>query len=252
MIVVIPCFNEAERLDKQAVQRLAEDPPTRILFVDDGSTDRTLELLTSLKNRFGESKVMIHRQPTNRGKGEAVRVGMRRALLGGAEITGYLDADFATPPEEMLRLRDTIESRRADVVLGSRVALLGREVQRRISRHLLGRVYATTASIVLNLRVYDTQCGAKLFRRSPALEHAVSVPFRSRWSFDVEMLGRLMAGGPGVVGTQPDQIIEVPLNTWREKRGSKLSRGAAVKAGLDLFSLAAEVGRRGSAGFYPG
>ena len=85
-------------------------------------------------------------------------------------MLGYFDADLATPPGELLRMLDLLE-RRPDLsfVLASRVALLGRRITRRARRHYLGRVFATFASIFLQIPVYDTQCGAKVFRASPAI-----------------------------------------------------------------------------------
>ena len=106
--------------------------------------------------------------PVNVGKAEAVRTGLLRCLADGAEITGYFDADLATPPEEMIRLVRTLQEREATVALAARVALLGTRIERSHLRHYLGRVFATIASLILRIRVYDTQCGAKAFRTVPA------------------------------------------------------------------------------------
>ena len=134
----------------------------------------------------------------------------------------------------------------ADVALGSRIARLGAHIERKPSRHYVGRVFATAASWVLDLAVYDTQCGAKLFRHTDALDAALARPFRSRWSFDVELLGRLLARGLSV-----DRIVEVPLAKWVDVAGSKLSFAGATKAGLELLALGARVRRRGPEGFFP-
>ena len=83
-----------------------------------------------------------------------------------------------------------------DVILASRVSLLGRRIVRSTRRHYLGRIFATLASRILRVAVYDTQCGAKLFRCAPALAAALRDPFLSRWVFDVELLGRLLTGAP--------------------------------------------------------
>jgi hypothetical protein len=166
-------------------------------------------------------------------------------------VVGYLDADFATPPAEMRHLADEFERTDAKVALGSRVARLGASIDRKPLRHYFGRVYATTAALVLGLMVYDTQCGAKLFRDTPALRHALGAPFSSRWSFDVELLGRLLAGGDGAAPIPPSALVEVPLGTWVDVEGSKLSGRGALRAGLDLLALGARVRRRGKRGFFP-
>lgn len=252
MIVVVPCYNEAERLDEAQVRQLLEDARVSVLFVDDGSRDATAEVLRGIRARAPEGRVQVEILPENRGKAEAVRRGLSLALARGDEVVGYVDADFATPPREILRLADELEATGAQVALGSRVARLGAAIDRKPARHYLGRAFATTASIVLGLMVYDTQCGAKLFRDGPALRHALSVPFSSRWSFDVELLGRLLAGADGVEPVRPAQMIEVPLTTWVDVEGSKLGGKAALRAGLDLLALGARVRRRGKRGFFPG
>lgn len=247
VIVVIPCFNEAARMDEAEVRVLLEPDDTTVLFVDDGSTDATATVLDEICQRMPKGRAKLTVLPRNGGKAEAVRQGLSQALFElGGEIVGYLDADFSTPASEMHHLRAELERTGADVALGSRVARLGSRIERTPSRHYLGRVYATVASVVLDLAVYDTQCGAKLFRDTPALREAVSSPFRSRWSFDVELLGRLMSRGLG-----PDRMIEVPLRTWVDVPGSKLKLGGAVKAGLDLLALGARVKREGPEGFFP-
>jgi hypothetical protein len=164
---------------------------------------------------------------------------------------GYADADFATPPEEVLHLYEELEASGADVALGARIARLGARIERRPSRHYLGRVFATGASVILGLAVYDTQCGAKLFRDTPALRRALEAPFSSRWAFDVELIGRLVAGSEAAPPITPERMIEVPLRAWADVPGSKLSMRGALEAGVDLMALGARIARRGARGFYP-
>lgn len=250
MIVVIPCFNEAERLSEAHVLALAGDPDTEVLLVDDGSSDGTAALLERISEKAPE-RVRFLVLPENRGKAEAVRAGMLAALERGATVVGYADADFATPPEELHHLKSELDRSGALVALGARIARLGASIDRRASRHYLGRVFATGASLILGLAVYDTQCGAKLFRDTPALRRALSEPFSSRWAFDVELIGRLCAGAPDAPPIAPASFIEVPLRTWVDVRGSKMTARGAVKAGLDLMALGARVARRGPRGFFP-
>ncbi|MCB9727025.1 MAG: glycosyltransferase [Deltaproteobacteria bacterium] len=233
--IVIPCYNEAERLREAEVRALAADPRVSVLLVDDGSTDGTQDLLRRLAAGSGD-RVQWMAMAQNGGKAEAVRHGMLRALAGGAEVTGYLDADFATPASEMLRLLDALMRAGAQVAMGARIARLGADIQRSPGRHYLGRVFATAASMVLGLRVYDTQCGAKLFRAGEPLRQALSTPFSSRWIFDVELLGRLVNGAEGASLTAAD-FLEVPLATWHDVAGSKLRPGGMASAGVELLRL---------------
>ena len=128
----------------------------------------------------------------NQGKAEAVRQGMLAALGRRCDILGYVDADLATPPDELVRLVHIARDGKHDILMGSRVQLLGRAIKRNNTRHYIGRIFATCASLSLGLPVYDTQCGAKLFRPTEALAAALALPFTSRWAFDVELLGRLV------------------------------------------------------------
>src|SRR5438477_613453 len=166
---------------------------------------------------------------------EAVRRGLREALEGGATTIGYVDADLSTPVPEVLRLLAEMERRHAVVVMGARVALLGTAIARRAHRHYLGRLFATAASLVLGVRVYDTQCGAKFFRDTPAVRHALATPFASRWAFDVELIGRLLQGDPPL---RPADFVEIPLQRWTDVSGSKIGPLQMVRTAWDLAVIA--------------
>jgi glycosyltransferase involved in cell wall biosynthesis len=237
-IVIIPCFNEEHRLDEAKVEELIAAPDVNLVLVDDGSTDATPALLDKLESRHAGQIEVLHLLE-NVGKSEAVREGLLHAYNSGAPVIGYLDADFATPPHEYLRL--LAELRREpeiQALLGARVALLGRRIVRSRVRHYLGRVFATVSSLVLGLRVYDTQCGAKVFRSSPELAASLDRPFRSRWVFDVELLARLaqeMRRSGRALGERT--FVEVPLREWRDVSGSKLGITMAMRAFVDLLYL---------------
>ena len=242
-VAVIPCFDEALRLDLTALRTLAQSVP--LLCVDDGSTDGTLEILRRLGDEVPAIEVLA--LPENVGKAEAVRQGLLTAIGSGAELVAYYDADLSTPPEELARLVETLTARDdLHVVMAARVALLGRHIERRARRHYLGRVFATFASLSLDLPVYDTQCGAKVFRVTPSLHSALGRPFRSRWSFDVELLSRLLFPEGPVEPTPLEAVIEVPLRSWKDVSGSKLGPYDMVKAALDLGRVARETRRRPS------
>lgn len=237
LCLVVPCFNESRRLRREEIEELASVPGVSLVLVDDGSTDATLEMLRSIEAASPSVAVLalVH----NAGKGEAVRAGLVHARRSDAAWVGYLDADLATPGAEILRLFSIASNDPAlHVVIGSRVALLGREIRRSPFRHYTGRVFATLASIVLRLPVYDTQCGAKLLRTSPTLDQALARPFRSRWAFDVELLGRL-----GRAGVTPSALWEEPLSRWVDVAGSRRSVMSSVRSTLDLVRIARDLSR---------
>jgi dolichyl-phosphate beta-glucosyltransferase len=235
--LVVPCYNEAARLDVAAFAALAGARSSlRLVFVDDGSSDRTAAVLEQLR-AVARGDIRIVRHERNAGKAEAVRRGLLAAAESGAEVVGFADADLATPPEELLRMMRDMDARPVPVLLAARVRLLGSRVERHAARHYLGRLFATVASLVLGIPVYDTQCGAKLFLASPALDAALARPFRSRWIFDVELLDRLLRGAPGVAPLASEQMRELPLATWRDVPGSTLRPRAMLRAGLQLLAL---------------
>lgn len=244
--IVVPCYNEERRLQPEEFLAFAREGRAELLLVNDGSKDGTERVLRELVDAY-PSSVSALSLDKNRGKAEAVRRGLLEAITRGAEVVGYLDADLSTPFPEVTFLLDEAERTGAPVVLGARVALLGRTIDRKLWRHLVGRVFATFASQILALRVYDTQCGAKLFKVSPALEAALSEPFLSRWAFDVELLGRLMTGTPEVAPLLVSDFVEVPLREWRDVGGSKLSFPQMTKVLGDLARIAGDVQRRRAA-----
>jgi dolichyl-phosphate beta-glucosyltransferase len=230
--VVIPCFNEQERLNVAQFEALAGSQSIAIVFVDDGSTDETARILEALAARHPKH-VSVVQLRVNVGKGEAVRAGMLHALEGETDVVGYLDADLAAPIGEYVALSDMLLERGLDAVIGARVELLGWDVRRSRLRHYLGRVFATAASLVLQLPVYDTQCGAKVFRATPQLHAALVQPFDTRWVFDVELLARLTALDEGIRG----RIAEMPLREWADVGGSQLRLEESLGAFVDLMRI---------------
>jgi dolichyl-phosphate beta-glucosyltransferase len=242
-VIVVPCYNEARRLDGERFLALSRAPGLRLLFVDDGSTDETGAIVNALAAR-SEGRIELLTLTRNAGKGEAVRRGLEHAARHDVALVGFADSDLATPPDELLRLVARARETGAAVVMASRVALAGTDIERKASRHYLGRAFATLASLVLRARFYDTQCGAKLFKSSDLLRAAIAEPFHSRWIFDVELLGRLLTGAGGHPGLATTDFLEVPLRRWADVAGSKLTASSWVRAGVDLAVIAAELERR--------
>jgi len=234
--LVIPCYNEAGRLDEEQLVSLTQQ--MRVLLVDDGSTDSTYSLLTQLQDK-SNGLIEVLQLQSNLGKGEAVRLGMLSALSKGATEVGYADADFATPANDLVWLHAALLSdEQLMCVLGSRWARLGAVVERSNARHYLGRVFATLASMMLKLGVYDTQCGAKWFRGSSLLVASLQSGFISRWAFDVELIGRLYNGVGGEYGYEAGAFKELALTTWVDKPGSKIRFFDKLKVLIELVQIA--------------
>jgi glycosyltransferase involved in cell wall biosynthesis len=223
-IVVIPCYNEATRLQVATFKAFScMWPAVRFLFVDDGSTDRTWRVLEGLRQDDPQHFAICH-LAENRGKAEAVRQGILRAFEASPAYVGYWDADLATPLDTLVAFCELLNARPdLEMVCGARVQLLGRVIERRALRHYLGRVFATAASLTLGLRIYDTQCGAKLFRASPAMQALFQAPFASRWLVDVELLARLIQTRRRTALPPAEEVIyEFPLPEWHDVAGSKV------------------------------
>jgi glycosyltransferase involved in cell wall biosynthesis len=220
-VIVVPCFNESRRLPVADFRQFLDRPGADLLFVDDGSTDKTVDVLRGIcAGREGRATLLECGR--NGGKAEAVRRGMRAAIGGGAAYAGYWDADLATPLDDIAEFLRVLKTRpEIDMVIGSRVKLLGRRVERHAMRHYLGRVFATAASVVLRMAVYDTQCGAKIFRAVPATTGLFDEPFCSRWVFDVELFARYIRN-LGSSSAAAARIYEFPLMVWRDVAGSKV------------------------------
>jgi glycosyltransferase involved in cell wall biosynthesis len=237
-VVVVPCYNEARRLPVSKFEAfLGAASDVSFVFVDDGSDDGTRELLRELE-RGSDGRVAIVELPANLGKAEAVRAGVLRAFEGQPAYVGFWDADLATPLPAILEFRSLLDARRnLEMVFGARVVLLGRRIERRAIRHYLGRVAATAISLILGLRVYDTQCGAKLFRATPSVRGLFEEPFASRWLFDVEILARFIHSLRGDRGAARDAIYEYPLTEWMDVAGSSLTPADYGRAAVDLLRI---------------
>ena len=236
LALVVPCYNEAARLDPGAFVRFTTTHPrVRLVLVDDGSDDGTLEVLELIRAAAPDA-VTTHRLVGRRGKAEAVRTGIVAATAENPAFVGFFDADLATPLRAVddflavLRARPEVE-----FVLGSRVLILGRDVKRKAWRHYLGRVFATAVSHALDLPVYDTQCGAKMLRVNAATGTLFAAPFRSRWIFDVELIARYLRlpVAPGEPSRR-DRLYELVLMSWHDKPGTKLRWYDFVRAIVEV------------------
>lgn len=239
LTLVVPCYREADRLaPARFLEFLGTSAGTQLLFVDDGSPDDTPRVLRDLAARRPD-RIEVMTLPRNVGKGEAVRGGMLHAMKSSPDLVGFWDADLATPLELVEEFRAVLEARpHVGWILGSRWRGLGRDIQRNASRHYLSRVFATVVSAMLGLPVYDTQCGAKIFRADDLLARVLSEPFVSRWVFDVEMLARLLKAHRAGVAPSPTELAyELPLSRWHHDGHSHVRPADFARAAVDLWRI---------------
>jgi len=223
--VVVPCYNEEARLPvslARVASFLEEHGGSfELILVDDGSDDRTLEIIREAERRLPYVRVL---SLPHRGKGAALAQGVRRSR---GRLVLLSDADFSTPIEELTRLEEAI-AEGADVAIGSRAAPGAREVDQPLHRRLMGKTFNLLVQALLLPGIWDTQCGFKLFR-GPVARQLFDQLHTTGFAFDVEVLYLARRSG--------HRVREVPVR-WINSPSSRVSplRDARNMA-LDLLRI---------------
>ena len=214
IIIIIPCFNEAQRLQLEPfLAFVAKYPEVELCFINDGSTDTTMDVLKQLEDE--SNSITTINLSKNKGKGEAIRQGILSALPTNVNYIGYLDADLSTSLDEFYNLYKIMLTHNAQIALASRIKKADTNIERSFTRHIAGRMIATIIDQKLKLGCYDTQCGAKIFS-AEILKQVVDEPFLTRWFFDIELFMRIKK----IAGRL--NAMEVPLTAWHHVKNSKL------------------------------
>jgi glycosyltransferase involved in cell wall biosynthesis len=206
--IVIPAYNEAGRIlsSLEAIQDYVRGKNFTVetILVDDGSTDGTVEIAS------GHAGIRVLRNEGNRGKGYSVRHGVLEAR---GELILFTDADLSAPIEEADKLLAAMESSHADAVVGSRALqreLIG--IHQSPFREWGGRFFNLLVRIFTGLRIQDTQCGFKLFRRETT-RRAFELQRVDRFGFDPEILFLIQRMG--------GKVVEVPVR-WNHSAATKV------------------------------
>lgn len=231
--LVIPAFNEEERLPallevlgESATAAIANAGMTlaEVLIVDDGSTDRSREILQGAAPRTPRLKPVLDYE-RNRGKGAAFATGVERAE---GEYVLLADVDLSTPLEELPKLTEAIGAG-ADIAIGSR-AVAGAVVERGPRhRKVLGGAFNGAVRLLTGLRLRDTQNGFKLFPAAAA-KRLLAEQTCPGFAFDVELLMRADRAGL--------RIAEVPVLYMHDSRSSVRVGSASVEMLKDVGRLA--------------
>ena len=234
LIIVVPSYNESKSLRKKKfISFLKKREEVAICFVNDGSTDNTLETLKELENKL-EDQIVVFDCVENQGKAGATKMGVNYCIEHfNFDKIAYLDADLATPLKECYRISKKLDGK-LTFVFGSRIKKLGSRIERSSFRFFTGRVIATFISNILKLGVYDTQCGIKVFTKELSIE-VFNKPFLSKWLFDVEIFFRIIQLYTREVAIT--KMKEIPLRKWVDKGDSKVKMSYFFKLWLDLLKI---------------
>lgn len=234
LLMVVPCFNEESRFDPNYFQELCSIGGTFWFFVDDGSTDATSDILTKFCIKKNAKLLNL---PKNVGKSEAIRRGLLKALseYPNSLWCGFIDSDGAFDSKETEDIFLGLKNSRHDshqAFFSSRVKLSGRKIHRKIHRHLIGRFIATVFGFIWKDIPYDTQSGFKIFRNDSYFRESISVPFVTRWFFDMEIILRITSKQ-----NRAPIIWEEPLNSWTDISGSKISAREKLRIAREIPSV---------------
>ncbi|AIZ42233.1 response regulator [Cellulophaga baltica] len=234
--VVIPCYNEEERLSGEAFKNFVyNNLGYHLCFVNDGSTDSTLEVLEELR-KGNENKISVYNCEKNGGKAEAVRQGMLHlAKDPQLDYIGYLDADLSTDFRDFDDLVKTMETSDFKIVSGSRMSRMGANITKESARKIISMTINLIIRSILKMPFNDTQCGAKIMDKE-LVELVFQKKFITRWLFDVEIFMR-MRKHYGKEKVQ-SMICEQPLKRWIHADGSKLSMKDSIQIVGQLAKIA--------------
>lgn len=234
LIIIVPCYNEYSRLPLSEIKNFLEkEPKATLFFIDDASTDNTIARLLALEEEF-PTNILKLSNSKNLGKAASVRKAVLHCLEQNiGENYGYLDADLATSLEECYSYLSYLQDGKA-FVFASRILKIGSVVERKFSRFLSGRIIASFISNILDIKVYDTQCGCKVFTKEIAAI-AFDKPFISKWLFDVEIFSRILVhyGKSNAL----ELMDEIPVKKWIDKGDSKVKLSYFFRLWVDLYSI---------------
>ncbi len=234
LTLIIPAYNEERRLPTTLPQVLAfaeaQPYPVEVLVVDNGSSDRTAEIVREMA--AAHPALSLLSQPV-RGKGAAVRKGIQE---GRGEYLFICDADLAMPIEEVSKFLPPAREG-YDIAIASREAPGARRYDEPAYRHLMGRVFNFIVRTLAVPGIHDTQCGFKCFRREVA-RALFAVQTVDGWAFDVEVLHIAIRRGY--------RIVEVPIN-WYYGEGSRIS---PLRDSLRMLLEVLRIRRNGRRGLY--
>jgi len=224
--LVIPAYNEENR-----IQSLFDEIPVfdgELIVVCDG-TDRTADCVSRIAGSRTDLRIRCLVFDHRLGKGGGVIEGLKAAQ---APLVGYFDADGSTSIDEMKRLFLTLTT--VDGAIGSRwIPGSTLKVRQSILRQMESRAFNLLIRVLFGLTYHDTQCGAKVFKKS-AIDAVLPLMISRGFEFDVELLWRLQSAGY--------RVCEVPIE-WQNKGDSRVRKRDRIRMLSGLFTMRFGFGR---------
>ncbi|MDO8646844.1 MAG: glycosyltransferase family 2 protein [Candidatus Diapherotrites archaeon] len=210
--LVMPAYNEEQRIMKVMPNYYSflknNFSDFEFIIVCNNCSDKTPEIVEKFSRK--DKRIIFMNIPRKIGKGGAVIEGFKKA---SKDLIGFTDADSSTSPEQFCKLLAPIVEKNFDAAVASRALKESIVPKKSIVRVILGRFFSVLVKVLFGLKINDTQCGAKLFRKKP-LKGILSSLKITGWEFDVEVLWKLSKNG--------FSIAEVPI-TWSDAAGTKLN-----------------------------
>lgn len=235
LCIVVPCYNEQNRINLEEIRVLQLKLECLVLFVDDGSKDKTNFILDEFCSSHSNFELLS--LPRNVGKAQAIFKGISEAKVRGYALIGTYDADSAVGVEDYLLAKNLLLNRpEIDLVSGARILLAGSGITRNNTRRWISRIVATYVNFIIQQDFYDPQSPCKIFRDS-----FVSLKSRpkTRWFLDVELILDKFDNEYNPEFEKVN-ILEFPLKNWTDVENSKINSGQFFRIFRDFF----ELGRR--------
>lgn len=212
--IIIPVFNEESCIEKTLERiinyMIGKRISYQIIVADDGSTDRTKEIVYSLSVKYNSVPIKFISHNIHKGKGFAVNIGMKEA---SGEYSLFLDADLSTDISEIEKFVPYIQQGK-DVIIGTRRTKGSKvEIRQSFIREFMGRVFTWLSNFILGTSITDFTCGFKCFSKK-AKEQIFSLQKITGWSYDAEIL--FLANRLGY------KVYEVPI-IWKNDPTTKVN-----------------------------
>jgi len=225
--VIIPAYNEEENIfrtideTKKVLENMNYD--YEIIVVDDGSTDKTSEIVKNNFN-FEKDKVRVETYKPNAGKGNAVKYGSGFAV---GDYILFLDADLDLNPRQLPAFLNKMEKSNADAVIGSKKSR-DSKIKYSLKRRILSNGYYYFIKILFGLPIRDTQTGFKLFK-SKVLKESINKMLIKRYAFDLELLIILHKKGY--------KIVECPVQVTQTRLAGRIGQRDALSVFKDTIKI---------------